>query len=151
MDRSGDAGSFVQRSALDADRLRPALGLMPVMPDPRTVVRAERAFDASTAVGGASPEFWCAPRRMEALARVDDGNAKCRDGLSSAFLAIPDIKGEQFPLAFIPELAAWASAGSHPFASFIVLRESEERSVSGHFSTMGTRLGIKSRRRLPVR
>ncbi len=132
MDRGGDIGRFVQRSALDADRLRPAHVLMP---EPRAAVRAEGAFDPPTAVGRASPEFWRALRHTQTLARDYEGNAKCRGRLSLAFPAMTDIKRGRFSLAFIPHLAALASAGSHLFAPFIILRESEEHSVSVQIST----------------
>ena len=131
MARGGDVGRFVQRSALDAGPLRPTLGLMP---EPRTAVRAEGTFDPSTAVGRARPELWHALRHTQTLARDYERNAKGRGGLSPAFLAMTYIKVERFALAFIPHLAALASAGSHPFAPFLTVRKNEEQSVSARIS-----------------
>ena len=132
MDRGGDIGRFVQRSALDAHSLRPSLGLMP---EPRTAVWAEGAFGPPAAIGWASPEFWCALRHTQTLVRDYEGQTEGRGRLSSAFPAMTDIKRGRFSLAFIPHFAALASAASHPFASFIILRKSEEHSGSVQIST----------------
>ena len=89
VDRGGDIGRIVQRSALDAERLRPALVLMP---EPRAAVRTEGAFYPPAAVGGASPEFWCALRHPKTRTRGYEGNSECRGRLLLAFPTMADIK-----------------------------------------------------------
>ena len=140
MDRGGDIDGFVQRSRFDRDGVRLFLRFMP---EPCAAGRAESAPETPAAVRTTGPVVRHSLGYSQAGTRHFKGYAECRGGLPLALAAMADVEGTRFARAFIPDLAALASAGPHSWASPDILRDRGElhRQYLLHYETDGPEPG----------